>query len=206
MIGFWTAPRRESATESTTVSIRVGSCQENRVPSRTRGHFALEDIHNVQYMDVSPKQIVSVATAMIPFLEHDDAARALMGSNMQRQAVPLMVTESPVVGTGVEMRRHRCGGLLDGALPDDARGQPVGPAAHQVRFVEPLPQPRVAIVRQTRIDLEMHVRPTHLLLGALADDDGLLGNHPLVRPEDLARGRGLLRQHQVRVSTVGVCA
>ena len=72
------------------------------MPSRTRGHFALEDIHDVQYMDVSPKQIVSVATAMIPFLEHDDAARALMGSNMQRQAVPLMVTESPVVGTGVE--------------------------------------------------------------------------------------------------------
>ena len=55
-------------------------------------------------MDVSPKQIVSVATALIPFLEHDDANRALMGSNMQRQAVPLSVSEAPRVGTGVEHR------------------------------------------------------------------------------------------------------
>ena len=55
-------------------------------------------------MDVSPKQIVSVATALIPFLEHDDANRALMGSNMMRQSVPLLSPESPVVGTGVEFR------------------------------------------------------------------------------------------------------
>src|SRR5690606_19978365 len=58
----------------------------------------------VDYMDVSPKQIVSVATSMIPFLEHDDANRALMGSNMMRQSVPLLQPEAPVVGTGVEFR------------------------------------------------------------------------------------------------------
>ena len=58
----------------------------------------------VQYLDISPKQIVSVSTALIPFLEHDDANRALMGSNMQRQAVPLVHTEAPLVGTGVERR------------------------------------------------------------------------------------------------------
>src|SRR5438874_2288350 len=86
--------------------------QENRVPSRTRGHFALEDIHNIQYMDVSPKQIVSVATAMIPFLEHDDAGRALMGANMQRQAVPLLVTDAPLVGTGVEYYAAKDSGEL----------------------------------------------------------------------------------------------
>src|SRR5579859_5440263 len=73
-----------------------------RVPARTRSHYGLEDVGNIQYMDVSPKQIVSVATAMIPFLEHDDAGRALMGANMQRQAVPLLVTDAPLVGTGVE--------------------------------------------------------------------------------------------------------
>ena len=56
----------------------------------------------VEYMDVSPKQVVSVATALVPFLEHDDANRALMGSNMQRQAVPLIRTEAPLVGTGME--------------------------------------------------------------------------------------------------------
>src|SRR5665213_2238561 len=63
---------------------------EARVPSRARGDFKIEDVGNIQYMDISPKQIVSVATAMIPFLEHDDAGRALMGANMQRQAVPLL--------------------------------------------------------------------------------------------------------------------
>src|SRR5581483_2063033 len=69
---------------------------------RTRSHYGLEDVSNIQYMDVSPKQIVSVATALIPFLEHDDAGRALMGANMQRQAVPVLVTEAPLVGTGVK--------------------------------------------------------------------------------------------------------
>src|SRR4029079_10250930 len=58
----------------------------------------------IEYMDVSPKQVVSVATALIPFLEHDDANRALMGSNMQRQAVPLLEPEAPIVGTGMEAR------------------------------------------------------------------------------------------------------
>src|SRR6202012_2456632 len=58
----------------------------------------------IEYMDVSPAQIVSVATAMIPFLEHNDANRALMGANMQRQAVPLMITQAPLVGTGLEYR------------------------------------------------------------------------------------------------------
>ena len=66
----------------------------------------------VQYMDVSPKQLVSVAAAMIPFLEHDDAKRALMGANMQRQAVPLMITESPMIGTGIEYRAARDSGIL----------------------------------------------------------------------------------------------
>jgi DNA-directed RNA polymerase subunit beta len=56
------------------------------------------------YMDVSPKMVFSVATALIPFLENDDANRALMGSNMQRQAVPLLITEAPVVGTGMEVK------------------------------------------------------------------------------------------------------
>ena len=63
-------------------------------------------------MDVSPKQIVSVATAMIPFLENDDANRALMGSNMQRQAVPLLKAQAPIVGTGIEYRAAVDSGFL----------------------------------------------------------------------------------------------
>ncbi len=73
-----------------------------QVLTRHRGDFPLIEPTQVDYMDVSPKQLVSVAAALIPFLEHDDANRALMGSNMQRQAVPLLRTESPVVGTGLE--------------------------------------------------------------------------------------------------------
>jgi DNA-directed RNA polymerase subunit beta len=77
---------------------------EERVMVRYRDEFRVQPREDVDYMDVSPKQIVSVATAMIPFLEHDDANRALMGSNMMRQSVPLLQPEAPVVGTGVEYR------------------------------------------------------------------------------------------------------
>jgi DNA-directed RNA polymerase subunit beta len=73
-----------------------------KVSVRCRGDFLEVEPGKVDYMDISPKQLVSVAAALIPFLEHDDANRALMGSNMQRQGVPLLVSESPVVGTGME--------------------------------------------------------------------------------------------------------
>ena len=70
------------------------------------------DAEKVDYVDVSPKQLVSVGAAMIPFLEHDDANRALMGANMQRQAVPLMITDSPIVGTGMEYRAAKDSGIM----------------------------------------------------------------------------------------------
>jgi DNA-directed RNA polymerase subunit beta len=74
----------------------------NLIKSRQHGEFILARPEDINYMDVSPKQLVSVAAALIPFLEHDDANRALMGSNMQRQAVPLLSTEAPIIGTGME--------------------------------------------------------------------------------------------------------
>ena len=70
------------------------------------------DKEEVDYVDVSPKQLVSVGAAMIPFLEHDDANRALMGANMQRQAVPLMITDSPMVGTGIEYKAAKDSGIM----------------------------------------------------------------------------------------------
>ena len=75
---------------------------EDRVLSRYQGEFVMESSDNLDYMDVSPRQTVSVATALIPFLEHDDVNRALMGANMQRQAVPLLRPQSPICGTGIE--------------------------------------------------------------------------------------------------------
>ena len=77
---------------------------------RTGGEVDYVKPTEVDYMDVSPKQVVSVATSLIPFLEHDDANRALMGSNMQRQAVPLLRSDAPLVGTGVEERAARDSG------------------------------------------------------------------------------------------------
>ena len=82
------------------------------VACRTRHTFKDLPVTDVDFMDVSPKQIVSVATALIPFLEHDDANRALMGSNMQKQAVPLLATESPIVGTGMEIYAARNSGEM----------------------------------------------------------------------------------------------
>ncbi len=81
-----------------------GHFVRDRVPCRYRDQFPEVAPDRIEYMDVSPKQVVSVATALIPFLEHDDANRALMGSNMQRQAVPLLEPEAPIVGTGMERR------------------------------------------------------------------------------------------------------
>ena len=75
---------------------------DDRVIARAGGDFITVERERVEYMDISPKQLVSVAAALIPFLEHDDANRALMGSNMQRQAVPLLRSDSPIVGTGLE--------------------------------------------------------------------------------------------------------
>jgi DNA-directed RNA polymerase subunit beta len=82
----------------------TGVLEVDRVSARSSGDFALVAPVEVDLMDVSPNQLVSVATSLIPFLEHDDANRALMGSNMQRQAVPLIRTQAPFVGTGLE--RH----------------------------------------------------------------------------------------------------
>jgi DNA-directed RNA polymerase subunit beta len=89
-----------------------GHFTAERIPSRYRDTFPEARASQIEYMDVSPKQVVSVATALIPFLEHDDANRALMGSNMQRQAVPLLEPESPIVGTGMEDRAARDSGQV----------------------------------------------------------------------------------------------
>lgn len=98
----------------------------DRVASRgVGGEIALVAKEKIDYMDVSPKQVVSVATALIPFLEHDDANRALMGANMQRQAVPLLVSDAPIVGTGMEA-----------AAAHDSRVVVIANAAGTVEFVD----------------------------------------------------------------------
>ena len=95
-----------------------GSFRRETVLCRRRGDFPLVRPADIDYIDVAPDQLVSVAAAMIPFLEHDDANRALMGSNMQRQAVPLLYTDAPLVGTGLEAKVARDSGAVITARRD----------------------------------------------------------------------------------------
>ena len=89
-----------------------GEFINDRIRVRYKNEIIEVEKERVQYVDVSPKQLVSVAAAMIPFLEHDDAKRSLMGANMQRQAVPLMMSERPIVATGIEYRAAKDSGIL----------------------------------------------------------------------------------------------
>ena len=91
---------------------KKGNFVNERNAARQKGEFITADRANIQYMDVSPKQLVSVAASLVPFLENDDANRALMGSNMQRQSVPLLRAESPFVGTGMEKIAARDSGAV----------------------------------------------------------------------------------------------
>ncbi len=89
-----------------------GNFVKSLIPCRNRGNFPYKRPKEIQYMDVSPSQIFSISTCLIPFLEHDDANRALMGSNMQRQAVPLMIEEAPYIGTGMESKAAYDSGVM----------------------------------------------------------------------------------------------
>jgi DNA-directed RNA polymerase beta subunit len=98
--------------EATSPSDEKGNLTGNTVSARVGGDFKMVSPQEVEFMDVSPKQIVGVSASLIPFLENDDANRALMGSNMQRQAVPLLQPEAPIVGTGVEFVAARDSGAI----------------------------------------------------------------------------------------------
>src|SRR5690606_1240974 len=98
--------------QASAVLNKDGSFQGDLVSVRKSGDYASKPGGDIQYMDVSPKQIISVSASLIPFLEHDDANRALMGSNMQRQAVPLVFPEPPRVGTGLEYKTAYDSGVL----------------------------------------------------------------------------------------------
>ncbi len=108
-IDYLTADQEENymVAEANNPFEEGGKFKNKKITVRYRGDFLEVEPTEAGYMDVSPKQLVSVAAALIPFLEHDDANRALMGSNMQRQGVPLLVTEAPIVGTGMEGKAAR---------------------------------------------------------------------------------------------------
>ena len=108
-VEFLTAEREDLVTiaQANAPIDEKGKFQEDRVKARYQSDYPVVEPDKLQYMDVAPNQIVSAAAALIPFLEHDDANRALMGSNMQRQAVPLLRPQAPIVGTGLEEKVAR---------------------------------------------------------------------------------------------------
>src|SRR3984885_8134993 len=130
-IRYFTADREDDyiVAQANTAMDAKGKITANTVIARYAEEYVEEPPDKIQLMDVSPKQIVSVATALIPFLEHDDANRALMGANMQRQAVPLLRPQAPIVGTGMEYRAAKDSG---GCVLARSNGEVVAADAHQI--------------------------------------------------------------------------
>jgi DNA-directed RNA polymerase subunit beta len=124
---------------SADAKVKEGKLDGDTIVARHRADFVLVPTDSIQYIDVAPSQMIGVSAGLIPFLEHDDANRALMGSNMQRQAVPLLVAEPPVVGTGLEIDVARHSGMLVRAGHKgtvtyvDAERIEIGPEVHKLR-------------------------------------------------------------------------
>ena len=142
------------------------------VSCRSDGDFLMSTTDKIDYMDVSPKQLVSVAASLIPFLENDDANRALMGSNMMRQAVPLVITESPMVGTGMEA-----------VVAKDSSAAVV---AKRGGFVEQVDAKRIVIrhTDQKKDDITLGVDVYNLLKFQRSNQNTAINQRPLVRVGD----------------------
>jgi DNA-directed RNA polymerase subunit beta len=136
---------RNIIAQANTALDENGRLTDEHVAARDRGEFVQVEPEQITLMDVSPNQLVSVAASLIPFLENDDANRALMGSNMQRQAVPLLKTRAPLVGTGIERIVARDSGVTTVALHDGV--------------IESVDAGRIVVRRDVVEDDEMSVRP-----------------------------------------------
>jgi len=146
------------------------------ISARFKGDFPLVNPKDVNYMDVSPKQLVSVATALIPFLEHDDANRALMGSNMQRQAVPLLKTEAPLVGTGMEGKAAYDSGVMINAKHEGT--------------VEKVFADKIIISWEDKKEGRIHIDTYKLLKYQRSNQDTCVNQKPIVKPgQHVKRGQ-----------------
>ncbi|MDP5139248.1 MAG: DNA-directed RNA polymerase subunit beta [Spirosomaceae bacterium] len=163
---------------------KKGNFTTDTIKCRYEGDFPLKDPNEIDYMDIAPNQIVSVAASMIPFLEHDDANRALMGSNMQRQAVPLLRPEAPVVGTG-----------LEGRLARDSRTLVVAEGEGVIEYVDA----EKIIVKydwsdeQTLVNFETNFKTYDLIKFRRTNQDTCINLRPLVlKGERVSKGEVLV--------------
>ena len=153
-----------------------GNFQRDLVKARYRSDYPVTAPKDIDYMDVSPNQIVSVAAAMIPFLEHDDANRALMGSNMQRQAVPLLIPQAPRVGTGMETKAARDSRTM---VVADEEMKIVKVAADKIVAERHVYDPRAPKNKQPTEEVNFKLRKFYR-----TNQDTSINQRPLVSPGD----------------------
>ena len=169
-----------------------GVFKEKLVSVRRSGDYITSEPKAIHYMDVSPKQVISVATSLIPFLEHDDANRALMGSNMQRQAVPLVFPEPPRVGTGMERKTAYDSGVIVKAR----RGGKVVYSSSQLIEIEcgktgEIDSYMIQKYQRTNQDTCFNQRPI-VKIGQEIEDGQVLADGPATKSGELALGRNIL--------------
>ncbi len=151
----------------------IGNLNVGQISARKAGEFVLVPPEEITYMDVSPNQLVSVSASLIPFLEHDDANRALMGSNMQRQAVPLIQTRAPLVGTGIERIVAKDSGVTI--------------VAKREGFVEYVDATRIVVRATKSIDVGYGVDIYKLIKFQRSNQNTCINQKPLVRQGDFVR-------------------
>ena len=169
---------------------KKGHFVNDRVKARFKGDFPVVSPQEVNYIDVSPNQMVSAAASLIPFLEHDDANRALMGSNMQRQAVPLLRPESPIVGTGMEQKVARDSRAL---LISDVDGVVEKVSADEIVIRRDTEGEGAELTRDQLLNFdEDGVKTYKMIKFARSNQDTCINQRPLVRPGDRVKKGDIL--------------
>ncbi len=169
-----------------------GAFPTEMVSCRHRGDYSTRSAKDIQYMDVSPRQVISVSASLVPFLEHDDANRALMGCNMQRQGVPLLFPEPPFVGTGMEQKAAYDSGVLIKAKHD---GEVVWVESDKIKVKidgsDKLDEYQLLKYQRTNQDTCYHHRPT-VQVGEKVKKGDVLADGPATFNGELSLGRNLL--------------
>ena len=170
---------------------KEGRFVNDRIKVRMREEITMVDKSRVDFVDVSPKQLVSVAAAMIPFVEHDDAKRSLMGANMQRQAVPLLMPEAPIVGTGIEYRAAKDSGIAVTAKNAGVVEKVTGDEIVVRNNKDGLDTYRLRKFKRTNGGTCINQRPV-VVRGEKVNEGDLLADGPSTKNGEMALGRNVL--------------
>ena len=168
-----------------------GKFVNEKIKVRMREEITMVDRDKVDFVDVSPKQLVSVAAAMIPFVEHDDAKRSLMGANMQRQAVPLLMPEAPIVGTGIEYRAAKDSGITVTAINPGVVEKVTGDEIIVRNNKDALDTYKLRKFKRTNGGTCINQRPV-VVKGEKVKEGDLLADGPSTKNGEMSLGRNVL--------------